>query len=418
VTQAGRRLRGRIQLGLVGLRSRWTYALGGVGLAYGITSLVLEPPGGAVAAGIGFLFAAAGVVTFVADMLGIRREADGLHAVQLDEERILSLAWTDTYRGFVDFEAHDLHAMYDPRVNDALSTADVPVEYDPKPFRMPEAVRTPAVRMFLLRTQFRRKVVLFDDPKVRLASDITAASLQERRPVRLQRTSYFASLCTNEIARFDVLESTRDVPVLHGLDLASSNGYLSDLSASGCSNHIGIGTLAFTRDGHLVITVQAASSAQSPSLLAPSGAGSADVRDVRSGDTLAGFLARSMERELVEECGIRLRDLPEPMKTVPIGYARFLMRGGKPEFFGLTYIPVDSPALDIPRREKPFIADIRPERVNRDRLDELVETLKAYRHEKQDRLSLPLALHLEFLIGFVDRHPAMFVELIGGDGKA
>lgn len=42
-----------------------------------------------------------------------------------------------------------------------------------------------------------------------------------------------------------------------------------------------------------------------------------------------------MERELREECGIAGN---VALRTRIIGYARLLHRGGKPEFFGVTFV--------------------------------------------------------------------------------
>ncbi|WP_410672394.1 hypothetical protein [Amycolatopsis sp. cmx-4-68] len=46
-----------------------------------------------------------------------------------------------------------------------------------------------------------------------------------------------------------------------------------------------------------------------------------------------------MERELCEESGLTPRDVRE---TKVVGFARWMERGAKPEFFGLTELAVDS----------------------------------------------------------------------------
>ena len=98
---------------------------------------------------------------------------------------------------------------------------------------------------------------------------------------------------------------------------------------------VGVSTLAVTADGALVLVAQSGRNTASPRLLAPSGSGSLDPRDLGSGRTgmLPDILRRGMHRELGEETGIR----PDEIRTTTVtGFARWLERGAKPEFFGWT----------------------------------------------------------------------------------
>lgn len=68
----------------------------------------------------------------------------------------------------------------------------------------------------------------------------------------------------------------------------------------------------------------------------------ADVRYYRSmkryENNFGAFLARAMERELMEESHLAQSQL---QKTVVCGYIRLLNRGGKPDFFGFTFLSCD-----------------------------------------------------------------------------
>lgn len=99
-----------------------------------------------------------------------------------------------------------------------------------------------------------------------------------------------------------------------------------------------------TADGAFVLVRQSRLNVASPMLLAPSGSGSLDPRDLgrlRTA-TLQDILRRGMHRELREETAIR----PDEIKgTTVTGFARWLDRGAKPEFFGLTQLWVTGEGL-------------------------------------------------------------------------
>jgi 8-oxo-dGTP pyrophosphatase MutT (NUDIX family) len=119
------------------------------------------------------------------------------------------------------------------------------------------------------------------------------------------------------------------------------------LAESSLADVIGVSTLAMTSDNALVLVSQSGRNVASPLLLAPSGSGSLDPRDLPPDqtDTLQNIVRRGMERELCEETGIR----PEEIRnTTVVGFARWLERGAKPEFFGVTGLSVS--ARDLARR--------------------------------------------------------------------
>lgn len=126
---------------------------------------------------------------------------------------------------------------------------------------------------------------------------------------------------------------------------------------------IGISTLAFTSDDLLVLAQQSENNSASGGLIAPSGSGSLEPDDLASaGDhpSLQQVLIRGMERELCEETGISSNDV---LETRIIGFGRWLERGAKPEFFGITRLRILARDLDSLR--------ISPEeRIYTERLDQ------------------------------------------------
>jgi len=199
-----------------------------------------------------------------------------------------------------------------------------------------------------------------------------------------------------------------------GLSFISNNGIILGFQESKCSNHIGVSTLAFTSDGKMVITIQSAESAQSAKLLAPSGSGSADLNDLKQQPkTFQTFIASAMERELLEECGI-INDGDELGKAHLIGFARLLNRGGKPEFFGVSFLNVPFDSLRITSKEAVFIADIAGIRVNRKKIQEFKDALNRFRKEREGTFSFLLYLNLRFLEDYLDSSPNSFLELVSG----
>jgi 8-oxo-dGTP pyrophosphatase MutT (NUDIX family) len=131
--------------------------------------------------------------------------------------------------------------------------------------------------------------------------------------------------------------------------LINANGHLRTLAESTLADCVGISTIAVTSDSRLVLVRQTSRNIASALLLAPSGSGSLDLRDLtghaRTGGSLQDILRRGMERELQEETGIR----PDEIRATHVtGFARWLERGAKPEFFGITEL--NAAAKDLEQR--------------------------------------------------------------------
>ena len=192
-----------------------------------------------------------------------------------------------------------------------------------------------------------------NDAKIRMLTDLVVdAKGNFPDIVHLQRTNYLATLATNDLSFKEVINrQTREVHYdgLSGF-LAAVDEQLvyRGLAGSACANQIGVSTLAFTADHYLVLVDQSQENLQSAGLVAPSGSGSLDEKDldaVGGKGALMEWLTRASKRELLEELGLAESSEfgPEANAAIssvevevhPIGFCNYLFRGGKPEFFFL-----------------------------------------------------------------------------------
>jgi hypothetical protein len=181
--------------------------------------------------------------------------------------------------------------------------------------------------------------LLHNESKIRLCDDLFRnLDATTSRPMEIQKTSYYLSVCSNELTGFEIIP--RDGASKTGTDLfnyvrLAQSGMVIDLKNSQLSNHLGGGTLAITPQGKILLNKQGRLNVVSPGLLVPSGSGSFDWKDQRGAADLSTLVKTGLERELREECGLAPANIG---KTIVLGMGRDLARGGKPEFFGVTLL--------------------------------------------------------------------------------
>jgi hypothetical protein len=413
------RLRGFLQITILRARLRPQYVFALAGVVLGLVLAVAQPPWEAAGPLLVLSLAAFAIalLTFALDTRALWRA--GRRSVLSVVERgpqIDAMELGDACHDYSRGTFHGQRYAFDPHVDDRLAAQDVPLRIRGGRFELPErfAEHAPVV----LAAKWRRGVALFNSRLARLATDLT----EQQLAAEVQDTDYFAGECTNEMVGLDLYRRDargRSRLELSGATLLGSAGIVSDLNDSSCANIVGISTLAFTRDRKLVVVTQSGRSAQSAHQLAPSGSGSADpedyVEDGRPVATLQRFVARAMRRELVEECGLDGPAAPD-VRTLVLGYARVLTRGGKPEFFGVSAIDVDFETLVISRRERTYVSAIDPSQVKLRSASDLLGALQAYRGECGDRFSLALHLNLAVLERFAgSRWKRLEGLLVGGD---
>lgn len=204
--------------------------------------------------------------------------------------------------------------------------------------------------------------LLWNEKKVRLSSDLNGKMLAslcngQASIIDLQPTSYYDSLCTNEMMLYSIFpkddpRDNKDLWKIYVKDHSSNNESptLEHLSTSRLSNHIGINILAITRKGYLIVQKQGAGAIVNPGRLVPSSSGSLDWEDVdivlsRSEAQkcrLVDVLLEGMIRELKEEDGFHESIV---LAKWVIGYSRDLIRGGKPDFYGVCIVDNVKPSI-------------------------------------------------------------------------
>lgn len=201
-----------------------------------------------------------------------------------------------------------------------------------------------------------RTSAMFNGDVVGLASDLPEPGEIDAE-VHLHRCAYFDFVSTNEFAQADVRRGNETV--FSGRNLfVRRNGRLRTITDSWLANVIGISTLAFTKDGKLIIAFQTKESVGSPRRLAPSGSGALEQKDLDAGGSLEDIIVRGVNRELCEETRIK----PDEIEgTRLIGFGRWLTRGAMPEFSAVTLVNADSHdicARPVSRSEAKFVKSV------------------------------------------------------------
>ncbi len=399
------RLRGRLALWRF-LAANYQWSLVGFGVvAASIALAFIEPRLGLLAAILLML----DLLLVLRDFSDLRRRSHDYYLIGPRDLRALADAeLSDTYAGFERWKARDGVAAFSRETNRLLSDSVSPPVDPPKAaFRLPETAKV--VAPTVLADAVRSGRIVFNSRKVRLATDLTPRQLESGRPIRLERTTYFASEVTNELTGQRVAARNTDSLAYDGRILVLNNGILMDLAESPVSNHIGVSTIAVTSEGSLVLPIQSRESAQSAGLGAPSGSGSVDLADAKGARHLRQLLARAMERELAEECGLHHADIRSTSVT---GFARLLHRGGKPEFFGVSVLNVPFNEIALTRQERAFISDHRKLRLDRANPERLHDSVLRLRDDLAEHLSLLLRLALAFLIDEIDGRPQKLETLL------
>jgi hypothetical protein len=290
--------------------------------------------------------------------------------------------------------------IFNTNLNRALWAARNPIALSETPFKLSST----AIRYYgAVFRELRLRWDTINESKIRLCTELTTDRLAGAHPLTLQRTDYFSGLATNHASHLECC-TPRHVCELRGSTYYFEQNELVSLEASGASNHIGVNTLAVTRDRMLIYHLQGPQVVGAHKLAA-SASGSLDWQDIdrcrRAFARTPSFfelLAFGVERELVEEIGATT--LTGGKRTIPTGFARMLDRGGKPDFYFLTYLHQDSSELRRRRQEWRRVKEIRMLQVPSFESSALVESLTNLHSSLRSRedVTLHLLLSLAFAI--------------------
>lgn len=255
----------------------------------------------------------------------------------------------------------------------------IAVELDATTYRLPAELRE--IAPLALRTM-RAGRVIFDGPMLGLRDDLIPAVSGESRPLRLVRTSFFKQVCSAELCQYRIVDRATGAETdIRMQELVDPSGRLVTLAASRLANNMGISTLAFTSDDQLLVVHQSPHNVASARLLAPSGSGTLEPRDLSAagaGASLQEVLVHGMERELREEAGIGPDDI---LETRVVGFGRWLERGAKPEFFAVT-------RLKIPAEDAVTSKISGEEKLYTERVSAVYVDMKQLRQELEDGHSI------------------------------
>ncbi|MBE6055221.1 MAG: hypothetical protein E7212_15230 [Clostridium sartagoforme] len=187
--------------------------------------------------------------------------------------------------------------------------------------------------------------MFFNEKKLCISSDILINPNEKK--VYCHKGTYYDTYLTNIISGKE-LRSNEDNKLISSAEdfmpvVKKQDGYyLKDITASIMNNEIGISTLAITSDNYLIIWTQNRIAQSSAGLLVPTGSGSCDWDDIR-GNSFTDTIIYAMNRELWEENGGKLLSKsPEEIgETKILGTFRWINKGGKSEFVGLSKVNKD-----------------------------------------------------------------------------
>jgi hypothetical protein len=273
---------------------------------------------------------------------------------------------TDSYRnsGYRHFAGHHGEAIWSPDLNHALIHGlDISIKKSEKLTSLPQ--NASEFRKIAVVSAVMSGKPVYNDELCTLATDMIFAETSTNRDclasqyAEIRKTDYFA-LMSSDYMTLREIRYSRDgdvaltkSPIYDGFDLFTEKRskakskekkerVLRPLGSTGegvapsaCSNVIGVSTLIVSKDNFVYLTQQSSQNIQSAGLVAPSGSGSVDFADLGKiglEGTLIDLVKYAARRESLEEGGLPL-DVSEQFNQIPLGFARMLHVGAKPEFF-------------------------------------------------------------------------------------
>jgi hypothetical protein len=231
-------------------------------------------------------------------------------------------------------------ALVSDAVDQAVAGTAIPARLDEEPYRLPEFLQASVPHVL---PACNRGQLVFNGEVVGMRGDPLPPGRSAAPPVRLHVARFFDAQCSNGMCTLRIThrQTGTEFDSWRAL-LTNPDGRLNTLAESTLADCVGVSTIAITADGALVLARQSIRNTASALLLAPSGSGSLDPRDLGHGGTLQDIVKRGMERELCEETGIQPGEIRGTRVT---GFARWLERGAKPEFFGITELSASTDDL-------------------------------------------------------------------------
>lgn len=304
------------------------------------------------------------------------------------------------YRLLVNGKSRLLYSMNE---NEYIKNTNLNIPFSFKhnaSYSIPDDVKKNAYRIF--KDYLSKKKFFYDSKKIRLNNDIKELmNSKDNAIVQLSKTTYFNSICTNEISMQEMRYDDEVSYCFDGFLLVKSKGdknkdsRIYPLSESQCSNHIGISTLVITSDDFIILTRQGKRNLISSDKYIVTASGSLDLHDRKKCNLFGELIKKGMNRELCEECNIKKDNI---IDTNIIGYGRLLERGGKPEFFGITRVNITADKfIDNAKRgkevKKEYVSDFIKIKHSKNSINNIFEDF-----ENKGIITIQLAYYVKVLL--------------------
>lgn len=389
-------------------------------LIYSVTDLWLQGYIGYIAAG--FLFIS--IWMFLRDLYEMQ-EVDGYRDQcfidTLFDSDMIELANEEDGDGFVINKNREIGGVvvYSEKYNKVLRDTDYDCAFyisndDNKRLLRFLRARDYVFSSFIKRKwwlSFGQKKSFYNESKIGVFSPIRT----DVKEIKISKVDYYSSFLTNEMSAsyvrhkgggqtFVLYDGTIAFPKSSNCGIDGKNKIL-EFGSYVAGNHIGVSTIAITKDKFIVFWEQSPVAQQSEKCLAPTGSGSLDWSDIKSTQSMKKTIINGLEREFYEESnrkGIKIKE-GQIEDTVLLGYFRNLMRGGKPEFLAITRLSVNNTVLEPNTRE--VEEQVNPDRNKVDSIGELELLVNNYLTKRN--LSVPLWVNLLCLKQAIKENPEM-----------
>ncbi|MER5197830.1 hypothetical protein ACWD3J_00825 [Streptomyces sp. NPDC002755] len=379
----------RIILGRFGRLSALHGSLLGIGVLGVVISVVGFEDGSLVALLLGLAGILASLVGILAQIVEDWRRVSRIY--RDTRTRAFDASYAAPYDGWSRLRFNEFSSVHSEEVDARLrSDSDIPLQMEPGFWDVPAECEE--VRRLI------RVLLDFDDDKIRLSDDL----LPDTDRVRVQKTQYSAHVVTNLLGEVMLREQRRRRELVSSEAVLLRNGTIPRLRYSNCSNHLGVDVVAVTSSGRVVLTLQGDKNDTNQGMLAASGSGSMDWKDLRRCPDLLRLVKSTMLREMSEELGLRSRDAVGFGDVRVLRYVRVTNWGGKPQFCGVARLgEVNEEVRGIERRyhRDHFSIDFDPEAGPLD----FARTVRGYVQEHAKRVSFPLYETLDVLCTWLER---------------
>lgn len=309
----------------------------------------------------------------------------------------------------------DNYVMYSEVLNHyLLETPNIPLRCSKKNSRIKSFIRNNQELLLKFLTyniwhSFITNKIFLNEKKLCLSRDIDPSE----KLIYLHKGDFYDSFLTNEVSN-KYLENTEngkhiaDARCFAPFERNDDENVLKDITTSSMNNHIGASTLAFTKDNYIVFWAQNLKAQTNKDLLMPTGSGSTNADDLVDND-LSKTITKTMERELYEESSLLKKKIT--CKTKITGFYRWINRGGKPEFTGISKLNCSIQSLAPNSQEvKVYFENSHLNREYVASMKDLPKIIKKIL--KRDNISVSLAMCLKFLENYSLKHSKELKEFL------